>query len=189
MDIQQALKLSGFSRCVFQAERWDVCHRCQRAFQSGESMYYERIGYGYRERDVCCASCVILIAEEFSLTDIAPLKATIVDLSRVIEALWLKRKSLLSGCPGPGHDPNLIIYMDYDFYYQCRSEKLEKPVAIADQFQRDGTLMGYPVWAVPKRFENGGYARHPKFMIVNLGTGDNYSYLSMRHIHEEPVDE
>jgi len=59
MDIDHALPLTGFSLCIFQEEQWDTCSGCEKAFQEGERMYYDRRHYQAGDYDLYCAACVI----------------------------------------------------------------------------------------------------------------------------------
>ena len=66
-----------------------------------------------------------------------------------------------------GVDPVLVIYMDYDYYYECGSELRDEVSGLAHEFYQAGTIAGFAV----HRVVAGPYAgkpAHPPFRVVSV---------------------
>lgn len=65
MEIDEALKITGFSLCEFKADDGDVCESCEKEMSDGENVYYERTSYECDEGAYHCESCVTAKPEEW----------------------------------------------------------------------------------------------------------------------------
>ena len=58
MNIDEALKVTGFELCEFTSEE-DVCSRCEKEIPKGENVYYERTCHEVDEGEYYCTDCTI----------------------------------------------------------------------------------------------------------------------------------
>jgi hypothetical protein len=62
--------------------------------------------------------------------------------------------------------PNLAVYMSDDFYGDCMQDLRGELSPYQDEFMRDMTIHGYPVYPVIKMSRSK--VEHPDFRVVNL---------------------
>ena len=66
MNINEALKITGFSLCTFKSQGSEIdddCCSCSQTIPSGGNIYYERTCYEVDEGEYYCEECTIACAE------------------------------------------------------------------------------------------------------------------------------
>lgn len=91
-----------------------------------------------------------------------------MQIDLVMDVLYKKYHLLRTEANNPSYVPRLEIYMDYDFYAQCKGEIQGKVSSGAYEFSRDDLLMGFPVWKVVPSIREGEHHKHKPFVVVNL---------------------
>ena len=59
MNIEQALKETGFVRCEFKADGHDPCDKCNEPIKRGADVFYSRTCYEVDEGEYYCEACTI----------------------------------------------------------------------------------------------------------------------------------
>lgn len=83
MDINEALKITGFQLCEFTSDGEDQCSTCDKPIAKNAAIYYERTSHESEEGEYHCTQCVIkkpaewrvdseAIAEQFATETQAP---------------------------------------------------------------------------------------------------------------------
>lgn len=89
-------------------------------------------------------------------------------INEVIEAVWAKRRQIITESKSPDDPVNIVVYMDYEYYSMCKSEiNGEVPVSVHEFFDRD-TILGFQVYKVVPKHTRDGEIKHPPFKVVNL---------------------
>lgn len=87
----------------------------------------------------------------------------------VIDAIYSKRQQIIVKNKDSQYIPKLAVYMDYDFYAECKSEITGGVSQPAFDFYHDDKIAGYPVWRVPPRITDCKQSKHAPFIIVETG--------------------
>jgi hypothetical protein len=89
-------------------------------------------------------------------------------IEKVIEAIYYKCCDLVLQENNRTYMPKLAVYMDPDFYYECKADLKGEMSPGAFEFYQGDKLYGYPVWIAIPRNDNGKMVKHESFRIVNL---------------------
>ncbi len=63
MDLEEALKFTGFTLCEFKFDGKDECCTCGKIIKKGSNVYYESTCYESDEGEYHCEKCTILIPQ------------------------------------------------------------------------------------------------------------------------------
>jgi len=89
----------------------------------------------------------------------------VMEIDKVINALFHKKSDMIV----KGDEPNLAIYMDYEYYSICKAE-LKGRLSIAQlEFSMDCTIFECPVYKVIPSYTDKGEIKHPPFKILAIG--------------------
>jgi len=91
-------------------------------------------------------------------------------IEEIISAIHDKRQSLIALNADYKHEPKLAVYMNYDYWVECKREIQGEVSRSANEFFHDDTIMGYPAWKVPPSFAKGENKDHVPFLIVDTAT-------------------
>ena len=91
-------------------------------------------------------------------------------IDEIISAIHDKRKCLIALNADCNYEPILAVYMNYDYWVECKMEIQGEVSRAIDGFFHDDTIMGYPVWKVSPSFAKEKNKEHVPFMIVNTET-------------------
>ena len=75
----------------------------------------------------------------------------------------------------PGFVPELAIYMDNRYWYECKSEIKGGVSCFVNEFYHKDEIMGFKVWRVPPIVitESGKDRSHSPFIVVDLSPRQN----------------
>lgn len=59
MELQEALKITGFVICEFKSDGDDECSCCCEKIPNGKDIYYERTCYEVDEGEYYCETCTV----------------------------------------------------------------------------------------------------------------------------------
>ena len=70
MNIEQALKETGFVRCSFKSDGDDKCDLCSKPIKKGADVFYNRTCYEVDEGEYYCESCTIKTPERWKQDEV-----------------------------------------------------------------------------------------------------------------------
>jgi hypothetical protein len=70
----------------------------------------------------------------------------------------------------PNYEPQIEVYMDYDYYVELHSEIIGEVPYVAYEFAHGDTIHGFKVWIVPSMTVKGSQRHHVPFRVVHVDT-------------------
>ena len=90
-------------------------------------------------------------------------------IEEVTEVVWSKRNELILKSKSPDDPINLAVYMDYEYWVECKREFVNAGYCGSSyEFYDADTVLGFPVYRVTPMTNRHGDVRHVPFRVVNL---------------------
>jgi len=91
-----------------------------------------------------------------------------MQIDDVLNAVRDKYHQIQRDSRAPNRRPRIVIYMEHDFFVNCKQELQGRVSLGAYEFLHEDTLNGFPVWTVRSRSTKGQQVRHQPFVVVEL---------------------
>lgn len=82
------------------------------------------------------------------------------------EVLRVRHKYMVNN---NGKVPSIHVYMDYQYWVDCKTEVKGAVDACQYEFMSEGTIMGYPVWRVVATYNGGTFKKHHAPFSIFIG--------------------
>lgn len=90
-------------------------------------------------------------------------------IEEVINAIFEKNIELTLKTKSPNDKIDIVVYMDYDFYTECKREFVNAGYCgTSYEFYESDSIFGYPVYRVLPRDNIHGNVRHARFRVVGF---------------------
>lgn len=89
-------------------------------------------------------------------------------INEVTDAVYHKYHEAKADSDDPNYEPQIEVYMDYDYYAELRSEIIGEVPYVAYEFAHSDTIHGFKVWRVPPMVEKGSQRHHVPFRVVRV---------------------